>query len=125
VNDIPTAWNKKVSDYLGIEVKKDSEGCLQDVHWSSALFGYFPSYSLGNIIAGQLWATMRQQIPKVDGEIERGDFKNVLAWLRENVHRHGQRYLRDDLVQHATGKPLAADDYVNYLEAKFGDLYGI
>jgi len=125
VNDIPKAWNKKVADYLGLEVKNDSEGCLQDVHWSSALFGYFPSYSLGNIIAGQLWASMWKSNPKITDEIEAGNFKNVLAWLRENVHQHGQRYLRDELVKHATGKELTADDYVHYLTYKFGELYGV
>ncbi|MDK9699732.1 MAG: carboxypeptidase M32 [bacterium] len=125
VSDIPKAWNKKVYDYLGIDVKNDGEGCLQDVHWSSALFGYFPSYSLGNIIAGQLWAAMRRANPKIEQEIEAGNFKNVLGWLRENVHQHGQRYLRDELVERATGKPLTADDYVAYLETKFGEIYNV
>lgn len=125
VADLPMMWNKKVEEYLGLKVTNDAQGVLQDVHWSAALFGYFPSYSLGNIIAGQLWAAVKRDIPNVEHQIEMGYFGQILDWLREKIHRYGQRYSRDELVQRATGKPLSADDYTHYLETKFGELYGL
>lgn len=125
VSDLPSAWNQKVEEYLGLKVGHDGEGVLQDVHWSAALFGYFPSYSLGNIIAGQLWAAMQRAIPKVNQLIEQGQFGEILEWVRVNVHRYGQRYSRDDLVQRATGKPVQADDYTQHLETKFTELYSL
>ncbi|MCX7836306.1 MAG: carboxypeptidase M32 [bacterium] len=125
VSDLPREWNKKVEEYLGLTVTNDAEGVLQDVHWSAALFGYFPSYSLGNIIAGQLWAAVKRDIPSIELQLEAGQMKEILQWLRERIHRYGQRYSRDELVLRATGKPLSASDYLQYLQTKFGELYGV
>lgn len=124
VSDLPTVWNKKIQDYLGITPPNDGkEGVLQDVHWSGGAFGYFPSYSVGNIIAGQLWKKMNADMPDMTNQIERGNFEEILAWLRENVHRHGRRYSREDLLKLATGKPLGTADYLSYLTEKFSSLY--
>lgn len=124
VNDLPTVWNKKMQDYLGITPPNNGkEGVLQDVHWSEAYFGYFPSYSLGNMIAGQLWNTMRNEIAGIDAKIENGQFSEILNWLREKVHLHGRRFGRDELLTKATGSALDTQHYTGYLSHKFGELY--
>jgi carboxypeptidase Taq len=124
VNDLPTVWNKKIQDYLGITPPNHGkEGVLQDVHWSEAYFGYFPSYALGNMIAGQLWATMRKEISTIDSKIEAGQFAEILSWLREKVHLHGRRFGRDELLTKATGSGLDTRHYTGYLERKFSELY--
>jgi len=126
VSDLPSVWNKKIQSYLGITPPNDGkEGVLQDVHWSSGAFGYFPSYSVGNIIAGQLWKKMNADMPRMSAKIENGEFAEILAWLRENVHRHGRRYSRDELLKRATGKPLGTEDYLSYLTGKFTSLYNL
>ncbi len=124
VSDLPTAWNTKFENYLGIKPPDNGKnGVLQDVHWSEAYFGYFPSYSLGNMVAGQLWATMRKEMPQMDAQIEKGQFGDILNWLRTKVHRQGRRFSRDELLTQATGKPLSTSDYRDYLTAKFTQLY--
>jgi len=124
VSDLPRTWNRKMEEYLGVTPPNDGkEGVLQDVHWSGGSFGYFPSYSLGNIAAAQLWYAMRRDLPDIERKIASGAFDQVLAWLRTNVHRQGRRYTRDELMQRATGKPLGAADYSRYLTEKFSALY--
>jgi len=124
VSDLPAAWNKKMEEYLGITPPNDGkEGVMQDVHWSGGSFGYFPSYSLGNMAAGQFWYAMRAKMPDMDKQMEKGNFADLLHWLRENVHQHGRRFIRNDLMQKATGKPLATTDYVRYLNEKYSALY--
>lgn len=126
VADLPEAWNKKMQDYLGVTPPDNGkQGVLQDVHWSGGAFGYFPSYSLGNMAAGQFWYKMREQMPDMDEKMAKGDFTGILGWLRENVHRHGRRYSRDDLMIKATGKPLGTADYCRYLTEKYSALYKI
>lgn len=124
VSDLPKAWNRKMEDYLGVTPPNDGkEGVLQDVHWSGGAFGYFPSYSLGNIAAAQLWYSIQRDVPNVQQKIETGNFSEILAWLRTNVHRHGRRFKRDELMKKATGKPLGTADYIRYLNEKFSALY--
>lgn len=124
VSDLPKVWNKKVETYLGVTPPDDGkQGVMQDVHWSSGAFGYFPSYSVGNIAAGQLWKKMNQDMPAMNKQIETGNFAEILEWLRTHVHRLGRRYSRDELLIKATGKPLGTDGYLNYLTEKFGSLY--
>ena len=124
VSDLPAAWNKKMQDYLGVTPPDNGKkGVLQDVHWSGGSFGYFPSYSLGNIAAAQLWSAIHRDIPNVERKIEAGTFEEILAWLRTNVHRQGRRFSRDDLMQRTTGKPLQTADYTRYLKEKFSALY--
>jgi carboxypeptidase Taq len=91
VDDLPGAWNQKYHEALGVRPKNDAEGCLQDIHWSAGLFGYFPTYTLGNIYAAQLFSKARSDLAGLDDSFARGDFRDLLAWLREHVHRHGQR----------------------------------
>ena len=89
--DLPAAWNERVRSYLGLDVPNDAAGVLQDIHWAEGAFGYFPTYSLGNVIAGQLWQAINEAIPDLDEQIERGEFRPLREWLREHVHRHGRK----------------------------------
>ena len=119
VNDLPEIWNRKMADYLGVEVPDDAAGVLQDVHWSEGLFGYFPTYCLGNLYAAQFFAKARKDVPGLDTDFEKGDFSRLLGWLRENIHRHGKRYSAGELVERVTGSPLSPDAFMDYLEAKY------
>ena len=125
VAELPEAWNARVHDYLGIEVPSDAKGVLQDVHWSAGLFGYFPTYALGNMIAGQLWARVHAEIGDLDDQIAAGELGGLRDWLRENVHRHGSRYTTEELLERVVGGPIAVDPFVAYLKHKLGDAYGV
>ena len=121
--ELPVVWNDRVKSYLGIEVPDDAHGVLQDVHWADAAFGYFPAYSLGNVIAGQLWEAIRAALPDLDEQIDRGSFEPLREWLRENVHRHGRKFSAAEVVERATGRPIDVRPYVAYLTDKFASLY--
>lgn len=125
VGDVPAAWNAKMREYLGITPPNDAEGCLQDVHWSGAMFGYFPTYALGTILSAQLFETAVKQNPSIPADLARGEFDSLLAWLRENVHRAGRRWLPAELVQRACGEPAQSRSYLEYLNAKFRGVYGL
>jgi carboxypeptidase Taq len=124
-SDLPEAWNARMREYLGVEVPADSVGVLQDVHWSEGLFGYFPTYSLGNVIAGQLWEAAREALPDLDERIEIGDLGPLRDWLREHVHRHGRKLEPAEIVARATGRPIEIGPYVRYLSRKYGEIYGL
>ncbi len=119
VADLPEAWNANLEQRLNIRPVNDVEGCLQDIHWAVGHFGYFPSYVLGAVIAGQLNEAMRAARPALDEEIAAGQFGGVMDWLRDNVHGVGARLPVQDLIKQATGKPLSAAAYLRYLEAKY------
>jgi carboxypeptidase Taq len=121
--DLPAAWNAGYRQALGIEVPDDRRGCLQDVHWSCGLFGYFPTYTLGNLYAAQFASAVRRDIPDLDDQHARGDFAPLLAWLRDKVHRHGRRFDPAELCRRATGAALSADPFVAYLEQKLHAVY--
>lgn len=123
VRDLPEAWNGKMRDYLGITPPNDALGVLQDVHWSHGLFGYFPTYSLGNLISVQFYDRARREIPSIPADIERGEFSPLLDWLRERVHCHGRKFMPAELVHRVTGEALRAEPFVNYLKAKYGEIY--
>ncbi|ELZ75543.1 carboxypeptidase M32 [Haloferax larsenii] len=125
VEDVPEAWNDKYEEYLGIRPETDSEGCLQDIHWAYGNFGYFPTYSLGSIMAAQLFAAAEEDIDDLDEKIARGEFGDLREWLRENVHQHGRQYETNDLVKRATGEDFAADDFLDYVESKYSELYDL
>ncbi len=125
VADLPGAWNEKYKHYLGIEPSSDTEGVLQDIHWSAALFGYFPTYSLGNLYAAQFYAQARTDLADLDGQLGRGEFAPLREWLRANIHTHGRRYTPAELVERVTGKPLSHDALMEHLSGKFGELYGL
>jgi carboxypeptidase Taq len=119
VADIPEAWNANLEQRLSIRPANDVEGCLQDIHWAVGHFGYFPSYALGAVIAGQLNEALRAERPSLDAEIAAGHFGGVMDWLRDNVHGVGARLPVQELIQQATGKPLTASAYLRYLDAKY------
>jgi len=125
VADAPALWNEKVKTYLGIVPPTDREGILQDVHWAFGGFGYFPTYTLGNVLAAQLFESAEKAIPGLKAGFEKGEFAPLLEWLRVNVHQHGRRYLPRDLVKKATGKALSTDAYLKYLTEKFSAIYGL
>ncbi|WP_435127095.1 carboxypeptidase M32 [Halobaculum sp. D14] len=125
VEDVPETWNDKYEEYLGIRPDTDAEGCLQDIHWSHGNFGYFPTYSLGSVMAAQLYDAADDDIDDLTGKIRDGEFDDLHAWLRENVHRHGSRYETNELVRQATGEDFTADYFVDYVAEKYGDLYDL
>ncbi|MEZ5274908.1 MAG: carboxypeptidase M32 [Opitutaceae bacterium] len=123
VRDLPEAWNSLSSEILGLRPANDAEGVLQDVHWSGGDFGYFPSYCLGNMIAAQLWETVRSELPDLDSGFEQGDFSALLNWLRERIHRQGQRFGTDELVRRVTGHEISPKPLLCYLEERYLPLY--
>jgi len=124
VEDVPRVWNDAYEEYLGIRPEDDAEGCLQDIHWSHGSFGYFPTYSLGSVLAAQLDAAMREDLD-VDALIADGEFAPIREWHRESIHQHGARYTTDELIRKATGEPLTAEYFLDYVESKFGALYDL
>lgn len=125
VKDVPEAWRAKMQDYLGVTPPNDALGCLQDVHWSGAGFGYFPTYALGTILSAQLIDKARADNPAISGDLAKGEFSSLLGWLRTNVHSQGARWLPRELVQRACGEPAQSQSYLRYLNAKFRDVYGL
>jgi carboxypeptidase Taq len=125
IAELPEVWNARMQAYLGITPPDDALGVLQDIHWSEALIGYFPTYSLGNILSVQLLEAARQSLGDQDARWARGEYAPLLGWLREHVHQHGKRYFPNELIERATGSPLTAKPYVAYLKRKFSDLYGL
>ncbi len=119
VQDVPEAWNERIGDRLGVRPANDAQGCLQDVHWAVGSFGYFPSYALGALIAGQLYEQLRADRPELDAEIAAGHFVGLFGWLRENVHGLGASVDTPTLIKDATGKPFSAAAWLRYVEAKY------
>lgn len=124
VKDLPELWNQKMNIYLGITPPDDALGVLQDVHWSAGLFGYFPTYALGNVLALQFEQRMRQDLPEWDKEIAQGKFASILHWQREHIHAYGRKFTPQELVRRVTGDAINPQPYIAYLEAKYGELYG-
>ncbi|WP_269540534.1 carboxypeptidase M32 [Cerasicoccus fimbriatus] len=125
VADVPETWNRLSEELLGLTPKSFSEGCLQDVHWSEGFFGYFPSYSLGNVLAAQLWNAANTDLPNLQTEIADGNFSSLLQWLRDKVHRHGRRYGTRELIQNAIGEEISPAPLIAYLRERYGALYGV
>ncbi|MBN1312960.1 MAG: carboxypeptidase M32 [Anaerolineae bacterium] len=125
VKNLPEEWNARMEEYLGITPPTDSDGVLQDVHWSSGYFGYFPDYLLGSIFAVQLWEQLKKDNPKVVAEIESGQFDSVLSWQRDKIHQHGKKFTFDELAQRVTGSTLLWEPYVDYLTTKYSEIYGL
>lgn len=123
VRGVPDAWNAKMKELLGITPPTNREGCLQDIHWSMGAFGYFPTYALGNLYAAQFFAAANRAIPDLGQRIARAEFKPLLDWLRENIHRHGQLYRASELVKRVTGAPLSVEPFLQYIRGKFGAVY--
>lgn len=125
VKDLSTAWNDKCQEYLGIVPPTDALGVLQDIHWAFGLVAYFPTYTLGNLIASQWWQQIRQDLPDLDDQIAGGEFGGLLSWLRQNIHQHGRKFKPNELIERITGGELSAEPYLQYLWNKFGSLYGL
>jgi carboxypeptidase Taq len=123
VGDIPAAWNNAMKQYLGIIPSTDALGCLQDVHWSHGSFGYFPTYTLGNLYSAQFFDTANREVGPLEPKFEKGEFTPLRKWLNEKIHAHGQKYHAGDLCKVATGKELNSEFFLSYLEKKFGGLY--
>jgi carboxypeptidase Taq len=125
VADLPEAWNARFKEYLGLDVPDDANGVLQDVHWSAGLIGYFPTYALGNLVAGQLWARAHADIPDLDDRIAAGELAPLREWLREHVHRYGAKFTTAELLQRELGQPIAVAPFVSYLKRKLSDVYAV
>ncbi len=123
--DVPAAWNEGSKRLLGIVPPSARDGCLQDGHWSAGMIGYFPTYTIGNIFAAQLYAKAVADTGGFDAQFARGDFCGLLAWLRDKVHRHGHRYPAARLIEEATGSLPSPRPLVEWLLRKYGELYGI
>jgi carboxypeptidase Taq len=123
--DLEAAWNDRFKADFGYDVPRASLGCLQDVHWSVGLFGYFPTYSLGNVYAGCLNAALRRDIPDLDSQLAMGDTRPATTWLRDKVQQHGGLYHPAEVIEKACGHAPTADPLLDYIEAKFAALYGI
>jgi len=125
VADLPELWNAKLRQYLQLSAPPDSEGVLQDVHWSLGSLGYFPTYTIGNLYAAQLWAKLRDDLGGAERLIERGEFAPILDWMRRHIHAHGRRFPADELIERATGKTPSAQPLMDYLHEKYAPLYNL
>jgi len=125
VSEVPAVWNDRMAEYLGVRPETDSEGCLQDIHWTHGSFGYFPTYSLGSVLAAQIFAAIEDDLGDQSENVRDGEFAPIKGWLNENVHAHGCQYTTDDLVREATGESFTADYFLDYASEKFGSLYGL
>lgn len=125
VADLPGVWNRMYKEYLGLVVPDDRRGCLQDVHWSMGAIGYFPTYTLGTLLAAQLFEKARADLPGLEEGFSKGEFQPLLKWLRTHVHAEGRRFRLDDLCRKVTGQPLSADPLMRHLEGKLLPLYGL
>jgi carboxypeptidase Taq len=125
LNDLEAAWNDRFLSDFGFAVDKASNGVLQDVHWPVGLFGYFPTYTLGNVYAGCLHEAVRKAVPDLDDDLSRGNTSRATGWLRENLQRHGGLYMPRDVVARASGTEPSEGPFLDYLEAKFSDLYSL
>lgn len=123
--DVPQAWNQRFHRDFGLLPEHDAQGCLQDIHWSAGLFGYFPTYALGNMYAAQLFEAASLQLGDLDALFARGEFRALLQWLRQGVHGHGQKYPAGELIQRVTGQALSDEPLVRHLRTRFSSLYGI
>jgi len=123
--DLERAWNEKTKDLLGLEVKAVGQGVLQDVHWAYGEFGYFPTYSLGNLYSASLWNAATRDNPGLEKSIAEGELAPLKRWLNEKVHREGFRTDAESLVTKITGRGLTDEDFVGYLKNKYTPLYGL
>ncbi|WP_373532762.1 carboxypeptidase M32 [Vampirovibrio sp.] len=125
VNEVPEAWAAKMQDYLGITPAHDAEGALQDIHWSHGSFGYFPTYTLGNLYSAQFFHTAKQQNPALESQISQGNLLALKTWLNQEIHAVGKMESAATIVQRVTGEPLNASYFVDYLWQKYGEIFNI
>ena len=125
LDDLPAAWNERMQRFLGVQPPDDVQGVLQDIHWAWGEFGYFPTYALGNLYAASLYATARRALPGLEAGLARGELRPLRDWLRTHIHAEGYRLPAEERVRQVTGEGLTEDDFLAYLRAKYGALYGV
>ncbi|MBA3567309.1 MAG: carboxypeptidase M32, partial [Actinobacteria bacterium] len=118
VKDLPDAWNARFRELIGLEVPNDTVGVLQDTHWASGLFGYFPTYLLGSVLSVQIWGKAREALPEVEQQIERGEFTELHTWLRENLYSLGSKFSPPETIERVVGGPIDPQPYLRYLRGK-------
>ena len=123
VEDIPDAWNAKYEEYLGITPRNDAEGCLQDVHWAHGTIGYFPTYTLGNLISAQLYRRAKQDLPGLEAGFAEGNLRPLLGWLREHVHVHGAKFTAAELLERELGEEISAQPLLDYMRERYTEIY--
>jgi carboxypeptidase Taq len=123
--ELPEAWNARMADYLGVDVPNDAHGVLQDVHWAGGAFGYFPTYSLGNVIAAQIWDAVRDQIPDLDDQVRQGELGPLYRWLRERLYRHGGKFMPKQMIERVVGGPIDVGPYLRQLRERIAEIYEI
>ena len=121
--DLPEVWNSKYTEYLGVTPPNDGVGVLQDVHWARGSCGYFPTYSMGNLIGAQVWATLKKDIPDTCDLMKAGDYKQILSWLQEKIYSQAKRYQPKELVLRVTGEPMNPKHWLDYTTEKFSAIY--
>jgi carboxypeptidase Taq len=121
VADLPAAWDEATHRLLGLEVPDVLHGVLQDIHWGAGMLGYFPTYTIGNLMSAQLWRAIALDVPAIDEQLAAGEFGPLREWLRENIHRHGRKYDTRELLRRATGEELSVEPLLVYLETKLLD----
>ena len=125
VRQVPKAWKNKMKEYFGITPRTNKDGCLQDVHWSMGIFGYFPTYAIGNIYAAQLYYAMLEDKPGIMSDLRRGRYDRVLKWMRKNVHKYGRTMSAEEIVRKATGEGLNPKVFIKYLREKYSKIYDL
>lgn len=125
VKDLPSIWNEKMHESLGLRVPNDAHGVLQDVHWSGGMLGYFPTYTLGNLYSAQLNEKIRSDMPDFDMKLSRGEFLPIRDWLNTKVHRFGRTYSARELMRKVTGSDLSAMPFLSYLDKKYTSIYDL
>jgi carboxypeptidase Taq len=125
VDDLPEEWSERFESFLGVQPPNNRLGVLQDVHWSIGLLGYFPTYALGNLLAAQYFRKAVEAHPNIPGDMADGKFDTLLGWLRENIHQHGRKFTAEELTQRITGESIDCTYYMQYLYAKYNDIYGL
>jgi len=123
VKDLPKIWNAKMREITGKSPGDEGEGVLQDVHWSSGYFGYFPTYAIGTIYSAQLYNALKKKYKNIEEDLKKGDYKRIINWLRENIHGKGSVSLAEDIIMQCCGEGLNSDSYVRYLTNKYGEIY--
>ena len=119
IQDVPGEWNRRFEELIGLPVKNDAEGCLQDIHWSLGIYCYFPAYSLGNLNASHLYNAALAQDSAIARQLDAGNYDALLGWMRTHIHQAGSRYLPKTLVERATGSPVTADAHLQHLRERY------
>jgi carboxypeptidase Taq len=123
--DLPELWNAKMEEYLGIRPQNDAQGVLQDVHWSGGMIGYFPTYSLGNLLSALFFNQAVSDIPDIPSQIQQGDYSALLSWMRHKIHVHGAKYTPAELVERVTGGPIRTEPFLAYIRQKYTEIYDL